>query len=315
MSLSLEQLASLTKHFSDSIALEYIQLGFITAFVPTIWPQKWRAGKILFVTAQYPLLTIATFGIIGGDRVYLTLTPNVCRHLALSIAAARKISNISSELVLLLCLHALLGAKWRHLVIMVAVYLGLATASSIMSAEYTTYTLRAVPLTQLDHELGYACSWVGSVPAHFMRGYNIAAYISFANSAYLALLTLVILYVRYRGQTGFLIQTIRRDGGLYVFVFIVIRLLSAIAAAFHLNLGYYNYLLNVIGHLQTWGLPILACRLLLNLRRTDDPDMRTRISTIIFDRKSQDDDDEQTVGRQGELELMTPFAGLGRRRV
>ncbi|KAF6750723.1 hypothetical protein DFP72DRAFT_1072152 [Ephemerocybe angulata] len=273
MSLSLEQLASLTKHFSDSIALEYIQLGFITAFVPTIWPQKWRAGKILFVTAQYPLLTIATFGIIGGDRVYLTLTPNVCRHLALSIAAARKISNISSELVLLLCLHALLGAKWRHLVIMVTVYLGLATASSVMSAEYTTYTLRD-----------------------------------------LALLTLVILYVRYRGQTGFLIQTIRRDGGLYVFVFIVIRLLSAIVAAFHLNLGYYNYLLNVIGHLQTWGLPILACRLLLNLRRTDDPDIRTRISTIIFDGKSEDDDDEQTAGRQGELELMTPFAGLGRRR-
>ncbi|KAF6753869.1 hypothetical protein DFP72DRAFT_848798 [Ephemerocybe angulata] len=79
--------------------------------------------------------------------------------------------------------------------------------------------LYAVPLSQLDRELGYNCTWSeGEISTAVKTGRDAAAYVAFAKGTCIAALAVVVLYVRYRNQSGSLIQVIRRDGGLYIFL-------------------------------------------------------------------------------------------------
>ncbi|KAF6743336.1 hypothetical protein DFP72DRAFT_1178155 [Ephemerocybe angulata] len=94
-----------------------------------------------------------------------------------------------------------------------------------------------------------------------------------------------------------------------------IRLGSAIVTAFRLSMGWYSIPGQVLDTLATVATPILANRLLLNMWRTQDPDVRKTVSSILFDPprpgEDSDDDDEEFADRPME---MVRYEGLGRRR-
>ncbi|KAF6746654.1 hypothetical protein DFP72DRAFT_855189 [Ephemerocybe angulata] len=71
--------------------------------------------------------------------------------------------------------------------------------------------------------------------------------------------------------------------------------------------------------LQTFGAPILACRLLLNLRRSEDDGVRSRVvSTLVFDTPRQGTSDESEDYSDDEYGpqpvAMVQFSGIARRR-
>ncbi|KAF6752148.1 hypothetical protein DFP72DRAFT_1171949 [Ephemerocybe angulata] len=95
------------------------------------------------------------------------------------------------------------------------------------------------------------------------------------------------------------------------------RLTNAITIAFSLKLGFYDILDTGLSCLQTFVIPILACRLLLNLR-TDDLAVRSIISSLLFSPASSDDGDSRDIvdvcnSPEGRANGITQFLGIGRR--
>ncbi|KAF6746578.1 hypothetical protein DFP72DRAFT_634607 [Ephemerocybe angulata] len=96
MSLSPEQLAKLTASFTYSQQLELFAFGIYTAYVyhylttlaeevTAIWPQKWRAGKILFLVTRYTLIIFTAISILVGNRVGVVLPPKSCEFLYIGL--------------------------------------------------------------------------------------------------------------------------------------------------------------------------------------------------------------------------------------
>ncbi|KAF6751827.1 hypothetical protein DFP72DRAFT_850342 [Ephemerocybe angulata] len=143
------------------------------------------------------------------------------------------------------------------------------------------------------------------------------AQISYASERVVAIfaLALVIFGVRYKHKGGSLIQIIRRDSGLYIFLLTGLALGIAIVGTFRLQ-GFYNLQNPILDSIQRTVVPVLSCRLLLNMHLTEDPDLRTNVSTILFDPPSpgEDDDDDDDGELRDTPVPMVHFKGLGRRR-
>ncbi|KAF6753856.1 hypothetical protein DFP72DRAFT_848787 [Ephemerocybe angulata] len=186
----------------------------------------------------------------------------------------------------------------------------------------------ALPLSQVERELGYSCTWAGVSSPDIVLANKKAGYVALAKA-----ISLYIFSVRYRKQTGTLFETVRRDSGIYILSFVALRLGTALAVTLRtendLNLPGYAFSMYVPdsnrmvpGHssppsmFQT-AIPVLACRLLVEIRKTEDPAVRTAISSILFDPPSPS---ENTEDSDYEPEInqvpreMVQFQGLGRRR-
>ncbi|KAF6750037.1 hypothetical protein DFP72DRAFT_1048534 [Ephemerocybe angulata] len=318
---------SLTPEISEEISLvsgshktEYIHLGFYSFFlyyyvttvameVKFMWPRKWHWGKVLFLVNRYLPMVVYSANFLTVWRVYIILSPKACTVLVnIFTTAFYRVYGYSAEVTLILCLHALLGALPLYLTPIMATYLALTLAANLIQignlAETSRNYLEALPLSEFDRELGYACTWAGSISAANAKKGIFA-------------LALFIFMVRYRKQTGTfkLFHVLRRDSGVYILLLAVIRLGSAIAGAFQLKLGWYSIPDEVLSALNGAVVPILANRLLLNMWKTQDPDVRKSVSSILFDPprpgEDSDDDDEEFADRP--IEMMR-YKGLGRRR-
>ncbi|KAF5320599.1 hypothetical protein D9611_013731 [Ephemerocybe angulata] len=322
MSLTPAQIARLTQVASASLKLEYTDLALHTIYVyyytttlseevNIMWPQKWRAGKILYVFIRYvPLFFMAT--VLVNTRVYINLTPKVCTNLWLAFQTTTSFTSIlASEVALLICLFALLNARRLYVGLLVAVYTAMTLGDSIPSLRYGEYLSRALPLSQVERELGYSCTWAGISSPDIVLANKKAGYVALAKA-----ISLYIFSVRYRKQTGTLFETVRRDSGIYILSFVALRLGTALAVTLRtendLNLPGYAFSIMF----QT-AIPVLACRLLVEIRKTEDPAVRTAISSILFDPPSPS---ENTEDSDYEPEInqvpreMVQFHGLGRRR-
>ncbi|KAF5331226.1 hypothetical protein D9611_013150 [Ephemerocybe angulata] len=93
------------------------------------------------------------------------------------------------------------------------------------------------------------------------------------------------------------------------------RLASALTSRFAELLGFYNIPSAILSSAQETVVPILACRLLLNMRKTEDPGVQKSVSSLLFGPpvpgdNSEDNDDDEPVGIR--LRPVRRFAGLGR---
>ncbi|KAF6753806.1 hypothetical protein DFP72DRAFT_394369 [Ephemerocybe angulata] len=327
MSLTPQQLARLTQVASASLKLEYADLSIHTVYVyyylttlseevNVMWPQKWRIGKGLFLFIRYaPLFFMVT--ILLNMRVYADLSPKTCTNLWLAFRTTLDFTSIlASEVALLICLFALLNARRPYVLLLVAIYTGMTLGASIPSLRYDERVAQTLPLTQLEHELGYACTWAGVSDPGIGLANKKAGYVSLAKAVVLSVFALYIFLVRYRNQTGTLFQTMRRDSGIYILSFVALRLGAALALTLRTenDLNLPGYAFSIIFQV---AVPMLACRLLLEIRKSGDTTVRTAISTILFnppwtgdETKENFDDDVHERPQE-----MVRFQGVGRRRV
>ncbi|KAF6753897.1 hypothetical protein DFP72DRAFT_1046393 [Ephemerocybe angulata] len=331
MGLSPEEVTELTALVSEWTVEDYIALPFYSFYcyyylttldeeVSAIWPQRWNSGKILFLAARYGPLIAIVQSILLEFRIHILFTPEACQRLNIASYVVYRFNILASELALLLCLHALLGAKTRYLVLMLVAFTGATVGVYVPQLKYYEEASRiwgaALPASQLDQDLGYACTWEDAISTEAEERMIIGGYISFSGAICISVLALGIFYLRYRSQKGSLVKVIRRDGGVYVFSLTAIRLGYTIIDIFKPRLSIYYIADSVLQRLQYVGVPLLACRLLLNMRRTEDPGVRSIVSTILFgpmnpDSESQDDSEEEYESTDRPL-VNTQYAGLGR---
>ncbi|KAF6741236.1 hypothetical protein DFP72DRAFT_1084595 [Ephemerocybe angulata] len=280
----------------------------------TIWPQTWRTGKFLFLLTRYaPILTIPPI-ILTGFRVYVVLSPEICRGLWIAVEIIYRTTTIASEVVLLLCLYALLGARRRHLVPLAVVYLGLTFGASGSVFKYISEGSLALPSSGLTQDLGYACTLRGTVSISAIEGREIAGYVALAKSIAIWCFAIAIFYVRYKNQSGTLISVLRRDSGVYFFSITAMRLANAIAGTFRHRLGFSNVPDSVLQGILTTVLPILACRLLFNMQKNEDAATPSAVSTLLFEPPRWNEGSHAGPGEShGDAVEMARYAGLGRR--
>ncbi|KAF6741806.1 hypothetical protein DFP72DRAFT_1054672 [Ephemerocybe angulata] len=328
MDPSPEDLAELSSTVSIWIAQDYISLGFYCFYgyyylttlgeeISTMWPQRWRTGKILFLLLRYTVIAYSILGLLNELRVQTVFSLEVCSALWMGKAVLYRIYSFASDLVLILCLHALLGAKRRYLALLVASLTAFTLGEIIPQAAYIEQGSRASPIDPLDEGLGYACTYGWAFTAEARRGDKVAIYLAVGQAAWMSALAVTILYVRFR-QTrgGALTKILWRDGGLYFLSVTAIRLGISITVA--LKPRKYNIPNAINSGLQTVVIPVLACRLLLNMRKSEDPGVCTAVSSLLFDPPSVTSGDSETGSsedstsdREGEV---GHYAGLGRRR-
>ncbi|KAF5320436.1 hypothetical protein D9611_010738 [Ephemerocybe angulata] len=292
----------------------YYYLTTLAEEVAIIWPQKLRTGKILFLFNRYIPMTVIILSTLLEFRVYTVLDPKVCQGLDRTNAVTWRANAIASEIVLLLCLHALLGSKGRFLVLIMVIYTGLTLGVIIPQLKFYGDSSSAVETEQIDIELGYACSWEGDLSDAARKGSIIAGYVALAKPACIALLAIGVFYARYRRQTGSLIKVLRRDSGVYVFAMTIIRLANAIVITFSMKLGYYNLFDVVMNAILICIGPILACRLLLNMQETVDEGVRTIITTLLFDPSNPTNESEDNIDSSNRPVEMKRYKGLGRKK-
>ncbi|KAF6753797.1 hypothetical protein DFP72DRAFT_394037 [Ephemerocybe angulata] len=193
MSLTPQQLARLTQVASASLKLEYADLSIHTVYVyyylttlseevNVMWPQKWRIGKVLFLFIRYaPLFFMVT--ILLNMRVYADLSPKTCTNLWLAFRTTLDFTSIiASEVALLICLFALLNARRPYVLLLVAIYTGMTLGASIPSLRYDERVAQTLPLTDLEHDLGYACTWAGVSDPDLRLANKKAGYVSLAKA-------------------------------------------------------------------------------------------------------------------------------------
>ncbi|KAF6743900.1 hypothetical protein DFP72DRAFT_1079317 [Ephemerocybe angulata] len=99
MGLTPDEIAELTDEISLWFTQDYIALGFWSFYlyhylttlaeeVSTIWPQKWRTGKILFLLLRYIPICCMTLAIFMELRIHMDLTPKVCHGVNIAYTAA-----------------------------------------------------------------------------------------------------------------------------------------------------------------------------------------------------------------------------------
>ncbi|KAJ3546852.1 hypothetical protein NMY22_g1886 [Coprinellus aureogranulatus] len=213
----------------------------------------------------------------------------------------------SCDAALALCLGALLQVKGWYLSGIMMISIGPRIVASIFNLigniqypgavqchiqaciSHLPMLHSAEPVSDLDKELGYPCylpspeQWVKLTIAYI--GHDIRFYITFATTAVLLLLAGAALVVRYKGHKGHLVQVLRRDGGLYYIVLAGIRLAGAMTrtpAIMSLSQLDSNPGVIVLDASSFVVVPILAQRLMINLRKADYMGSQPIASTLLF---------------------------------
>ncbi|KAJ2922339.1 hypothetical protein H1R20_g14749, partial [Candolleomyces eurysporus] len=270
----------------DSITIaRYLEWATKTE-VNRIWSHKQNVGKFLFLTTRYAPIVAIICNFLTNFRLYWRIGNKGCMALDVIHSVMDLIAASAAEATLLLCLYALLDAKkvWFY----VFMILSFAFTVTILILEATDISHQRVLSHQLlpKHwqSLGYPCYFDSSRQSPII--YGVVAYISFTRTALAALLAIATFLHRYRRSGSSMIKVIRREGGLYYLSTILLRLIDAIirtpnmptiidpADAVTLAIAIYS--------LRVLAIPILANRLLLNMRKINENNANTLISTMLF---------------------------------
>ncbi|KAF6746570.1 hypothetical protein DFP72DRAFT_1152253 [Ephemerocybe angulata] len=306
MSLIPEDISGVISIFSQSQVVEYIylparfahdtsQVGFQTFFVyyylttvatevNLMWPRRWRWGKALFLINRYfPMMDyVAT--ILSGFRVYIDLSPKLTSFASglyghLSNLADSDTSTVPSR------------ASWGSALISHP-YFGNISGNIIYAAGLSLggNLIQIGLFEEMSHGISTASANKGV----------IAGYISLTKALCIFALALLIFLVgsNSMGPPAVIVTRSAVSNSTYF------------GSGWFLSTRYY-----IAKTLSISVVPILANRLLLNMWRTQDPEVRKTVSSILFDppRPGEDsgDDDEEFANRPIE---MARYEGLGRRR-
>ncbi|KAF6753823.1 hypothetical protein DFP72DRAFT_1046359 [Ephemerocybe angulata] len=325
MSVSPEELERFAADVVNSTVTEYISLAAYCFYcynllttlsdeISMIWPQKWNSGKLLFLLTRYLPIFSGSLVFAYGYRSHTIMRPEQCSGLWWFNHVGGVVCGVLGELVVLLCLYALLGAKRIYLVLLVFSYMALILAVEIPATQLSIEVSRALPATQLHDEFGYACNWEGVYSAAALRGRQAATYLDLAREICVLILAVGVIFVRYRGCRGSLLETIRRDGGVYIVSVTMLRVGAIVDLVLNSSSTFgISILTFVLSSLEKYVVPTLVCRLLLHMRRTEDQAVLSVVSTIPFEpprpSANSEHEDDETV--EGGVE-MGDYAGLGR---
>ncbi|TEB28578.1 hypothetical protein FA13DRAFT_1815710 [Coprinellus micaceus] len=259
----------------------YYVLTTLAEEVSTIFPQKWSRGKLLYVMIRYvPLICIAVeFSILY--RNYFSIAPTACWALMIVADFAFFTVALACDVSLGLCLGALLQAGPLYVVGIVILSCGPTIANSVVLV-VSDIQNPAEQVSLLDIELGYPCyfpqaeKWIDS---------TVVGYVHLASTAILALVGVATLRSRYKGTRGSLLRVIRRDGGIHYLSLLAGRLISAIIRAPKIQVAPESNTWPLYIALEaaiTTGIPVLAQRLLINMRKVDYVGSDPAASKLLF---------------------------------
>ncbi|KAJ3535597.1 hypothetical protein NMY22_g6411 [Coprinellus aureogranulatus] len=224
-------------------ALFYYYLTSFHEEVTQIWRQKrYNFGKILFLTTRYTAMVHMIFVLFTNCRNYMVI----------SIPEVGLNSTVISA-TLWLCLYALLECKGKYLWILIVTFWGFSLPISILHLNVT-----------LSQEVALLA---GSIT----------------------------IFVRYRKQNHNLIRVIKREGGFYYIFALVFRFIdslsinegSIVSTGITLNWGdtkaeEITDQYGVFFAFRWLLVQVFVDRLLLQMRKIDDPGTQGIISSLIF---------------------------------
>ncbi|KAJ3527329.1 hypothetical protein NMY22_g9828 [Coprinellus aureogranulatus] len=305
-------------YMSTFMTLVYFYVTTIDEEVRCIWPQpRWKLGKVLFLTTRYSALVIMAGNIAFNIPHYGKIGIPGCTAFLIITQATVTVYGISILATLWLFLYALLECKPKYFPIVISTLLAYTVSKEVLDGMYIysqkceilsdgiieqfrlKHSLSAVPLEPLDVVLGYPCAF--TLPAR--RYVHLTVGGSCLSLAYVLVTTmvgLVTLFMRYRKQRNGLLAVIRREGGFYLISSLILKVLVAAAQTPHSKLqDSYQVLYGL------WLLGnIFALRMLLLLRKIEDPGTRAVVSSIAFQTTPEEKDDESS-----ELELHAATGG------
>ncbi|TEB28585.1 hypothetical protein FA13DRAFT_1735423 [Coprinellus micaceus] len=313
MDVSAEQVEALASAVAVWRMQEYIVITFYCLYtyyilttisdeLSVILRQRWNRGKMLHAIIRYGTLVFIALQLTRDYRNYFSVSPMGCKALHVIYDAVLWITTMACDFSLALCLTALLQGRLIHLVGVVTLSCAVPFVNSAMNL-VAQIQYPAEQVSQLDEALGYPCyspsaeAWVEETVAFIGRGTR--GYVNLVATILLALLGVATLVIRYNGQGGRLVQVIRRDGGRHYISQLVIRLVSAIVQtpsviqAPELETSPVFVLINMATIVI---IPILAQRLLLNMRKVDYMGSEPFASKLLFAPPIPGEDDDPEAG-------------------
>ncbi|TEB28599.1 hypothetical protein FA13DRAFT_1793780 [Coprinellus micaceus] len=194
-------------------------------------------------------------------RNYFSIFPDACKVLYVVRDVVHYLVALTCDFSLGLCLGALLQSKPLYLSATVILSCGIPAVNALINiVSFIQYPAELV--SPLDTELGYPC-YVPSAEGWIEKTIMTAV---------LALLGVVTVVIRYRGQGGRLFRVISWDGGVHYLSLLAIRMTVAILwtptvlSMLELERNPVYLLADVANRVV---IPILAQRLLINMRKID----------------------------------------------
>ncbi|TEB11406.1 hypothetical protein FA13DRAFT_1823768 [Coprinellus micaceus] len=208
----------------------YYVLTTMAEEVSIIFPQRWNRGKMLYATIRYGTILYIALQLIRDYRNYFVISPGACKAVLITYTAVHWVTYVASDFSLALCLSALLQTRAIYLAGIVILSCGNRLSTGIFNL-ISDFQYAAEPVSLLDADLGYPC-YAGNTEevmenTVFNLGRNVRSYVNLVATACLALLGIVTLVARYKGQGSHLLQVIRRDGGIHFLSLVAIRVVSA----------------------------------------------------------------------------------------
>ncbi|KAJ3530831.1 hypothetical protein NMY22_g8412 [Coprinellus aureogranulatus] len=284
---------------------EYILIPFyafyvyyvLTTFdeeVAIIHHQRWNRGKLLFFSIRYGTVGYIALHLLRDHRTYLLIDPPGCKALLVIQNSAPYVSHLSTKNA---DAEVLPSHGIREEVAVRCGYRSLSRRTSsgpgFLRLLHCIFVY-AKPLSELDKELGYTC--YGPSPRRWPTaiGLDIRRYASFAATTVLLVLAVICVVVRYKGHSGRLVNIIRRDGGLYYLAVAGVRFTQSIMDTPTITRArpLSNEGLMVLDGMSNIIVPILAQRLMINLRKADYIGSQPMASKLLFAASTPDSDDD-----------------------
>ncbi|TEB28620.1 hypothetical protein FA13DRAFT_1815723 [Coprinellus micaceus] len=325
--MSAEEIQALT----DAVAMwrtqEYMYISFYCSYVyyilttmaeevSIIIPQGWSRGKTLYTIIRYGTVVFIVLHLSRDFRNYFSISPNACKMLVITFDVALYVVTLTCDFSLALCLSALLQAKPVYLAGIVILSCGIPFVNAIFTL-VSEIQYPAEPASPLDRELGYICYIISAESAvaktAVYLGRDIRSYVGLVATTFLAVLGVVTIVVRYKGQGGRLVQVISRDGGLHYLSLLAIRVVGAIVqtgsvlSTQELDANPVYILTNLASIII---IPTLAQRLLINMRKVDYMGSEPIASKLLFAASAPGSEDDLEFDS---FELAPVPSGMGHR--
>lgn len=281
-----EQLAALAENLDLGLTINYLRDAAFSVFlfhyvttvdeeVSKIWKERLNLGKLLFLTTRYSLLFRILIDSFINFPTEINVSAKACEGLYLIVSVLSWITTYSVVGSLLLCLHALLGAKRRYLFIIIPTIIVFPTVAMSFAAMF----FKDLKYAQSTYTNLFVCSVTVAEP-NGSAWSSYSTYLACVREIVTAVASAFTLFKRFRHENS-LIRVMLRDGAIYYTTSCVMGLLQAIFTAPNFPVQDKYQVLSVSRMVLN---PILANRLLLNLRSNRDPGTQAAISTLLFDK-------------------------------
>ncbi|KAJ3546292.1 hypothetical protein NMY22_g2114 [Coprinellus aureogranulatus] len=266
----------------------YYILTTLNEEVSIMLPQKWNHGKVLFLVIRYGTCVFVALQLSRDFRNYFEISLGGCKGLLIAYDVSYRLASLACDVSLGLCLSALLQVGRGYMAFITL----LSAVPSLVGFAFgliSDIQYPAEPVSALDEELGYPCYVPSSEQWTDLTAYglgrNIRRYIYFATTCVLLIAAVITLVRRYKGHKGRLVRVLRRDGGAYYIALAAFRFATAltntpaIVSTYDMDSHAASIILDSV---NTIVIPILAQRLMINLRKADYMGKRPFASTLLF---------------------------------